>query len=118
MNIGVAKVFQTGVKQKKWLMVAFVQLYFCKLKGKLPGILFRLVHVARATLCHTLATPLLSACILSATHIIFLEMCNCYRKPSEAKVLFCSVSGNYHFTYFNYQLQPLHIMSFTFMSLC
>ena len=47
MNIGVAKVFQTGVKQRKWLMVAFVQLrlssFFCKLKGKLPGMLFRLV---------------------------------------------------------------------------
>ena len=26
MNIGMAKVFQTGVKQNKWLMVAFVQL--------------------------------------------------------------------------------------------
>ena len=30
----------------------------------------------------------------------------------------CSISGNYHFTYFTYLLQPLHLMSFAFMSLC
>ena len=59
MNIGVAKVFQTGIKQKtewliRWFCTAKAQLYFHKLKGKLEN----KVGVVRATLCHTLATPL------------------------------------------------------------
>ena len=57
MKSGVAKVFETGAKLKKWLMVVLVQPrpkaqdYFHKLKGNYVV----QVGVAKATLCHTLA---------------------------------------------------------------
>ena len=52
------------------------------------------------------------------------EMCSCYKEPSKEYNVYnevsstCSGSGNHHFTYFNYQLQPLHLTSYTFMSHC
>ena len=59
MNIGLTKVFQTGAKLKRWLMVGLSSalLNFHKLRGKL---LFRLVWREPHThvLCHTMATPL------------------------------------------------------------
>ena len=39
-------------------------------------------------------------------HAIFLETCSCYREPKRA----CCISGKYHFTYFDYPLQPLNVI--------
>ena len=61
MNIGMAKVFQMGVKLRKRLMAVLVHCHcFHKLKGLEMFICYVVqIGVARATLCHTLAMPLI-----------------------------------------------------------
>ena len=82
---------------KKWLMVAFLQLrfYFCKLKGKLPGVLFRLVWQEPHS-----ATPWLRHCnkLLLDHHkqILFLLSCTCTSGCSWhfiSNVGVCTVDG-------------------------
>ena len=73
------------------------------------------VEVLEYNIC---AIGLLVYCKTELVILTFNVGCpSCTPYLSHNSKSICSVSGNYHFTYFNYQLQPLHLMSFTFMSL-